>query len=182
MTNTTLIAKHHVPGTSAYVAITEEPNTAGPFTVRLYDTTNVHAGKTGTAKDEASARKLANRYWIEYRDAARATKPPAPAIDVPAGRYAVEINGKLGFFKVDRPTEGRWAGYVFVKQMASDTEYPVRGFRRGAVLDVIAVDPQAASLRYGQEIGACGVCGRTLTDEDSRARGIGPICADKMGW
>ena len=180
MTNTTLIAKHHVPGTSAYVAITDEPNTAGPFTVHLYDTTNVHAGKTGAAKDEASARKLANRYWIEYRDAAR--KAPTPAIDVPAGRYAVEIGGVLGFFKVDRPTEGRWAGYVFVKQMASDTEYPVRGTRRGVVLDAIAADPQAASTRYGQEIGACGVCGRTLTDEDSRARGIGPICADKMGW
>ena len=180
MTNTTLIAKHHVPGTSAYVAITEEPSTAGPFTVRLYDTANIHAGKTGTAVDEASARALANRYWIEYRDAAR--KAPAPAIDVPAGRYAVEIDGVLGFFKVDCPTEGRWAGYVFVKQMASDTEYPVRGTRRGVVLDAIAVDPQAASVRYGREIGACGVCGRTLTDEDSRARGIGPVCADKMGW
>ena len=176
----TLIAKHHVPGTSAFVAITEEPSTAEPFTVFLLDTANVHAGKTGTAKDEASARELANRYWIEYRDAAR--KAPAPAIDVPAGRYAVEIDGRLGFFKVDCPTEGRWAGYVFVKQMASDTEYPVRGARRGVVLDAIAADPQAASLRYGREIGACGVCGRTLTDEDSRARGIGPICADKMGW
>lgn len=181
MTNATTIAKHHVPGTSAFVAITEEPNTAGPFTVHLYDTSNIHAGKTGTAADEASARKLANRYWIEYRDAAR-RKAPAPAIDVPAGRYAVEIDGRLGFFKVDCPTEGRWAGRVFVNQMASDTEYAVRGFRLGLVLDTIAADSQAASLRYGREIGACGVCGRTLTDEDSRARGIGPICADKMGW
>lgn len=179
MTNTTLIAKHHVPGTSAYVAITEEPNTAGPFTVRLYDTSNLHAGKTGTANTEPDARALANRYWIEYRDAARVK---APVLGVRAGRYAVEIDGVLGFFKVDCPTEGRWAGYVFVKQMASDTEYPVRGTRRGVVLDTIAADPQAASVRYGQEIGACGVCGRTLTDEDSRTRGIGPICADKMGW
>ena len=77
---------------------------------------------------------------------------------------------------------GRGAGFVFIKQMASDTEYPVRGTRRGVVFDAIAADPQAASVRYGREIGACGVCGRTLTDEDSRARGIGPICADKMGW
>ena len=178
MTNATIIAKHHVPGTSAFVAITEESSTAGPFTVRLYDTANIHAGKTGTAADEASARKLANRYWIEYRDAARATKPLA----VRAGRYAVEIDGVLGFFKVDCPTEGRWAGYVFVKQMASDTEYPVRGFRRGAVLDAIAQSPQAASVRYGREIGKCGVCGRTLTNEESRAAGIGPICRGELGW
>ena len=58
----------------------------------------------------------------------------------------------------------------------------MRGARRGVVLDKIAVDPQAASVRYGHEIGACGVCGRTLTDSDSRERGIGPICAAKMGW
>ena len=30
--------------------------------------------------------------------------------------------------------------------------------------------------------GSCGHCGRTLTNEESRARGIGPICAGKMGW
>ena len=65
---------------------------------------------------------------------------------MPAGRYAVEIDGVLGFFKVDCPTEGRWAGYVFVKQMASDTEYAVRGFRLRLVLDAIAADPQAASV------------------------------------
>ena len=181
----TLIAKHHVPGTNAYVAITEEPSTAGPFTVCLYDTSNIHAGKTGTAKDEASARALANRYWVEYRDAGRRQAPLTARISdnrVPAGRYAVEIDGRLGFFKVDRPTEGRWAGFVFIKQMASDTEYLVRGERRNLVYAAIATSPTAASVRYGREIGACGVCGRTLTDEDSRARGIGPICADKMGW
>ena len=46
----------------------------------------------------------------------------APA--VPEGRYAVEIDGTLGFFKVDAPTEGKWAGRVFVKQMASTTSSP----------------------------------------------------------
>lgn len=102
---------------------------------------------------------------------------------VPAGRYAIEHGGTLKFFKVDKPTEGRWAGFVFVKVQASDDEYPIRNRQtKNEILAEIAKDPQAASARYGHELGSCGICGRTLTDEDSRARGIGPICAGKMGW
>lgn len=102
--------------------------------------------------------------------------------DVEAGRYAVEDNGTLKFYQVDRPTEGKWAGYTFVKVQASDDTYPVKGHGRRRVLELIAKDPKAAMIRYGKEIGSCGKCGRTLTDEESRRMGIGPICAQKMGW
>lgn len=34
----------------------------------------------------------------------------------------------------------------------------------------------AARERYGREIGRCGICNRTLTDEESRRIGIGPVC------
>lgn len=109
----------------------------------------------------------------------------APKVDVPEGRYAVEgEDGTLKFYQVDRPTEGKWKGYVFVKVQASDELHPIRGrAAREAILAKIAeAGPEQASKRYGHEIGACGVCGRTLTDETSRANGIGPICASKMGW
>jgi len=33
---------------------------------------------------------------------------------------------------------------------------------------------------YGTELGECGVCGRTLTDEKSRAYGIGPVCRERF--
>lgn len=36
-----------------------------------------------------------------------------------------------------------------------------------------------ASSLYGTELGHCGLCGRELTDESSRERGIGPTCAEK---
>jgi hypothetical protein len=114
-----------------------------------------------------------------------ASAPIAPKVDVPEGRYAVDgEDGTLKFYQVDRPTEGKWAGYVFVKVQASDELHPIRGrAARDAILAKIAeVGPEAASKRYGHEIGACGVCGRTLTDENSRANGIGPICSQKMGW
>lgn len=105
------------------------------------------------------------------------------AVDVPAGRYAVvdEARSIVEFFVVDKPEEGKWAGRTFVSQQASDEKYPVRGARRGEVLARIAVDPEAALLRYGHELGRCGNCGRTLTDETSRAMGIGPDCAAKLG-
>lgn len=105
--------------------------------------------------------------------------------NVMTGRYAVEdpVDSVLKFYKVDRPEEGRWAGYVFLNVQASDELYPIKDRdRKAGIMAEIEKDPKAAMLRYGQEIGACGHCGRTLTNEESRARGIGPICARRMDW
>lgn len=109
---------------------------------------------------------------------------PAPQPQVPAGRYAVEDEGVLKFYKVDRPTEGRWAGRTFVSVQASDELHPLRNpTTRKRILALIeAAGPEQASARYGHELGRCGICNRTLTDEASRARGIGPVCAGKVGW
>lgn len=107
----------------------------------------------------------------------------AGGADVPAGRYALvhPERGHVEFFRVDRPEEGKWAGYTFVKQQASDDLYPVKGARAKEILSRIAEDPHAALIRYGHELGCCGRCGRTLTDEVSRAMGIGPECASILG-
>ena len=51
---------------------------------------------------------------------------------------------------------------------------------RQAVLDGIAADADALA-RFGQELGICGNCGRDLTDEESRALGIGPVCRQNLG-
>lgn len=115
------------------------------------------------------------------------TQTLVTTVDVPAGRYAVETNegavNTLAFYKVDRPTEGRWAGYVFVKHIVSDGEQRLSQAAGKAILAKITeVGAEVASARYGHEIGECGVCGRTLTNDESRARGIGPVCAAKSGW
>lgn len=36
------------------------------------------------------------------------------------------------------------------------------------------------AVKFGQLYGVCAQCGRTLTDEASIARGIGPVCAGKL--
>ena len=104
--------------------------------------------------------------------------------NVPAGRYAVTGNeGQTVFVKVDRPTDGQWAGRIFVKVQAGDEMIRTSRPQADALLGKIAADGvQEAMLRYGREIGACGHCGRTLTNEESREAGIGPVCRGKMGW
>ena len=106
----------------------------------------------------------------------------APLPEVPEGRYALRVDGVVKFYVVDQPTEGKWAGWTFVKVQASDDLFPVKGEARRPILEAIAQDPAAAAALYGHELGVCGVCNRTLTDEESRARGIGPVCAQKRGW
>lgn len=114
-------------------------------------------------------------------------RPQAPTqvqmVTVPAGHYALTIDDGVKFYRVDCPNEGRWAGRVFVSRQASDEHFPVKNpDERRAILTAIAADPQAASALYGHELGVCGVCGRTLTNEESREIGIGPVCRAKQGW
>lgn len=104
-------------------------------------------------------------------------------ITVPEGHYAVESNSTRKFYRVARPTEGRWAGYTFVDMQVSDDYYPIRtSSNKTRILEQIAQDPQTAMLNYGKWLGRCGHCGRTLTNMDSIEAGIGPICRSRMGW
>lgn len=105
----------------------------------------------------------------------------SPAVE--AGHYAVEVDGTLKFYVVDRPTDGRWAGFTFLSVQASDEKHPIKHRQtKAAILALIAADPKEAMLRYGREIGRCGHCNRTLTDETSRGLGIGPVCRAKLSW
>lgn len=108
--------------------------------------------------------------------------PEAASPVVPDGRYALRTDDDgVDFFRVESPTTGRWVGRTFVSVQASDELYPLRNQgQRDGILARIAEDVKGASALYGQELGQCGVCGRTLTDDVSRARGIGPVCNDKF--
>lgn len=136
-----------------------------------------------TARSEQVRRSLGIPAGADLPTPVPTTAPAqakAPRYDAPAGHYAVEFDGQLRFFKVDRPEDGKWAGYVFVKEQASDELYPIRNRqRREAILAAISEDWEAAGARYGKEIGRCYRCNRTLTDPTSRALGIGPDCRSK---
>lgn len=91
---------------------------------------------------------------------------------VPDGRYAIpKDDGTLMFYSIKN---GR--SRTFVDVWASDNRWPVKNpEERMRILTAIQDDPDAGP-RFGREIGRCYVCGRTLTDETSRALGIGPVC------
>lgn len=118
-----------------------------------------------------------------------ATPAAAPAGDVaaiPEGRYAYTTEaGHTGFAKVEHG-EGAWAGHVFVRLLvgapgAFRTERTSRAASAAILAKIAADGPEAASVRFGHEVGQCGRCGSPLTNEESRRAGIGPDCA-KKGW
>lgn len=103
----------------------------------------------------------------------------APSVE--PGHYAIVDHGtgEVIFALVDCPKEGKWAGRTFVSLLSGDNRTPVRDAEaRRKLLGAIALDSSSLA-RYGQLIGSCGVCNRTLTDEVSRQRGIGPECAKR---
>lgn len=109
----------------------------------------------------------------------------ALANDIPEGRYAVRhADGTVKFYKLDKPTEGRWAGYVFLKIQASEEFHPVKmaASQISVYSAIIDAGVRESSALYGHELGHCGVCGRTLTDPESISAGIGPKCAARLGW
>jgi hypothetical protein len=56
---------------------------------------------------------------------------------------------------------------------------------RGKIAEALAAivaDPKAAAIRYTELTGKCAVCARHLEDETSVERGVGPVCAAKIGF
>lgn len=97
---------------------------------------------------------------------------PLSEYPFPVGRYALVTPEGVKFYVASH--EGFYV-------QASDDLHPLAPAAARSVIAAIAEDPEAASRLYGQQIGKCGRCNRTLTDEVSRAAGLGPVCASK-GW
>ena len=154
-----------------------------------------------TRLEQGFARQAASQFITKYKDLPRRT-PSAAAMEaiapgasteeftrkandvrdangVKPGRYAIVEDGVTKFFRITEG-KGRWAGRTFIEAQASDDHFPVRNpERRAEILKAIATNPLEAEQRYGRELGKCSRCGRTLTDETSRAYGIGPDCRNK---
>ena len=91
------------------------------------------------------------------------------------------------------PMTGRNPGAIYVKdadtydylgKVVKATFYPTRECKEHHkdALYAIAENPLEAAIKYGRLTGNCACCGRTLTDKNSVAAGIGPICAEKFGF
>lgn len=105
------------------------------------------------------------------------------------GYYAVPDGDTRLKLCVRKPGKNsRYHGWTFVDDGAAYGSRRTYGKQRpdglyqGDVQEALATilkDPLAAQVAYGKLTGTCGYCGRLLEDEESVARGIGPICAAK---
>ncbi len=105
---------------------------------------------------------------------------------IPDGYYALKDmpghKNEVTFYRLRSGKEGtRWQGFQFIDMVVGGgSRYPQRGADvRKQIYDAIrAAGANEARKLYGQEIGRCGVCNRELTDDTSRAMGIGPVCRE----
>jgi hypothetical protein len=122
----------------------------------------------------------------------------AAKLDVPAGYYAtpsITGNNDLDFWHVQRLTEGKWAGYTFVRRVLGghqdqnlprDSKKKVKSKKIARVTQTAALEAivkfgiEKSHLLFGTELKFCRECGIHLTDEVSRNEGIGPVCKDNV--
>lgn len=106
--------------------------------------------------------------------------------DVPDSDYAVvPESGVAEFYRVERGKKGsRWDGFVFVSRLYGAPgdwrKAPVRGGMKTMVLATIGKDPKAAAVAFSREHGVCACCGSPLSDPESIAMGLGPVCAKRF--
>jgi hypothetical protein len=91
------------------------------------------------------------------------------------GRYAYTTDGgaTADHYRVRRD------GKIVV--WTAGGEWPYNG-KLNEGLEWIKAHPREAAELFGRLTESCGRCGRDLSDDESRARGLGPVCAGKSDW
>lgn len=169
-----------------------------PFAVAMREAVRKwgHLTENQLAAAERAAAKL-----LIAQDERAAREANAKAIDIrPIEQVFAAATGNglrrpllrlAGFQFSLAKADGRNAGAIYVKQDGAYLGKVMEGrFTRSrdcgadqeAEILRVAAEPKDAAIAYGRLTGACAVCGRTLDNKESVARGIGPICAEKFGW
>lgn len=102
---------------------------------------------------------------------------------VPQGRYAIpnpnpntQDTNDLAFYFLWVGDRGGWKVY----QKAGPEEFGLDIKQGARIVRLISKDPLTATQTYGRELGYCGMCGRELTNQESREFGIGPVCRARL--
>lgn len=150
-------------------------------------------GGYASAKQADFARRIVEEYSVPKAAGAKTEAPtPRPNTWKAVQGFARITIGDVSFRK--KHEEPLWwikFGDVLVGRLVAEGAYGFRAkiFAAGldaaaikAALDVIEADPVAALKAHGIATGSCGCCSRELTDPESIARGIGPICWARGGF
>lgn len=153
---------------------------------------NRYAGKCGNCGKQvpvgAGRIERVNGRWVTFHldgvcPSDLQSKLNAAAADLPTGYYAIPFIGEgartdLTFLGLRRKNDGD----VFIVHVVGghgETDDMSFEWSMKAIRALKTTDLKAARMLYGRELGHCGECGRTLTNQESRAMGIGPECATK---
>lgn len=108
----------------------------------------------------------------EVKVAATPQAPQRPPV-TEAGVYMLDEI----VYRVKPSQQGRLYALAFDPETQS-FEYAAGAIKRLSSEDLMTVEQ---AEKFGQRFGICAVCGRVLTNPKSITRGIGPVCADKLG-
>ena len=109
----------------------------------------------------------------------------AAVAKVAPGRYALRrstpdsAGNMINFFKVFETRRGNMIRLLIANGGGDYSEVRLSVAHQIAAAYHIAEDAMAAMVLYGRETATCGRCGRALSNDASRAAGIGPECAKK---
>jgi hypothetical protein len=138
----------------------------------LADLLNERAHDLGEIDPAELSAARASELITELLDAPRAK---VAAHGIREGRYAYTPDGgaTADHYRVRRD------GKIVV--WTAGGEWPYNG-KLNEGLEWIKAHPREAAELFGRLTETCGRCGRDLSDDDSRARGLGRVCAGKSEW
>jgi len=102
-------------------------------------------------------------------------KHPKLRLDTFVFSPAGEASANAGAIYIKNKEDGVYLGKVMGGRLFTSRDCTTEAAER---IVAVSSDPKQAAIAYGMKFGACAICGRQLTDSDSIARGIGPICAE----
>jgi hypothetical protein len=110
--------------------------------------------------------------WSELKD--------SPFLRVPESKFALDTSedarfaNDVTFFHLWVGDRFGWKLYMF----KSDDEIEIPVGKAVPLIRRFAANMEECLKLYGDEHSRCGICNRKLTKDESRARGIGPVCAE----
>jgi hypothetical protein len=116
---------------------------------------------------------------------ARASGLKAPKLIVGELRItrAKDDSSNPGFLYINSNEQSSWARMYYGKVSPNSEFMPGRDAPDNMLelLGTLSGDVLSAAQAHGQKTGNCSCCNRELTDPQSIARGIGPVCAYRWG-
>jgi hypothetical protein len=167
-----------------------------PLTVASATMVLVHLNKCADIPVNPQDRRMprpAGTQRPEPAAAPPAQTGPLPTLrefgDIPEGYYATPSapgNNDIDFWRVDRPSKGKWAGCTFaVRILGGGDDSKMRTVRlaniqqRLALHGIRSAGIETAGNLFADNLRRCRKCGIVLTDEISRAARMGPDCRSK---